>query len=284
MIACISHFSGGLPERLVGGVTEPAENLFSKLVSPVTRFFGNMQSGEILKENEELRHKVDELLAQNRSTQEYIEENERLRELLRLKEEMVNQEVVAAEVIALDWDNFSETVTINRGGRDGVEVEDAVVSTLGIVGRVSEVGDDWAIVTTLLSPRHSLGVKVTRTGDLAVAEGDVVLAKDGKLRLDYISGAAELIEGDIIETSGVGGVYPPKLVVGKVSEIKKDNSGAVSYAVVEPTADISRLYEVLVITDWSRESVDPDYVIGTPEEPIETVDEITDDEIENAEG
>ncbi len=284
VIAALSHFSGGLPEKAASGLMRPVEGIISKVISPVAGIFDGVSEKELEAENEKLKEQVYELTAENRTAEEYIRENERLRALLHLKEGMVNQEVTAARVTALGWDNFSQTVTINRGTADGVNLENAVVSTLGIIGRVSEVTKHSATVTTLLSPRHSLGVRVSRTADLAVCEGDAVLAKDNKLRLDYISGAAELIEGDIIETSGVGGVYPEGLMVGKISEIKKDNSGAVSYAVVEPTADFSRLYEVLVITDWTRESTSPEYIMDEPQEEVLTTEEITDSEIENAEG
>ena len=287
IIASVSHFSGRATEGVGGTVTSGVEGFFSKVLSPIKNLGTSFADKEkLIEENEQLRVQLDELIKENRGAEEYISENKRLKELLGIKETMVNKEVLAAEVISLDWDNFSETVTINRGSKDGIEKEDAVVSALGVIGRVTELGDSWARVTTLLSPRHSVGVRITRTGDLAVAEGDIKLAKDRKLRLDYISGAQELVEGDIVETSGMGGIYPPSLTVGKVSEIKKDSSGAVSYAIVEPTANFSRIFEVLVITDWSRESVEPDYVVNIPEttEIVENIDEITDEEIENAEG
>lgn len=287
IIASVSHFSDRATEGVGGAVTSGAEGFFSKVFSPLRNLGTAFSDKEkLVEENEQLKAQVDELIKENRGAEEYISENKRLKELLGIKETMVNKEVLAAEVISIDWDNFSETVTINRGIKDGLQKEDAVVSALGVIGRVTELGDSWARITTLLSPKHSVGVRITRTGDLAVAEGDIKLAKDRKLRLDYISGAQELVEGDIVETSGMGGVYPPSLTVGKVSEIKKDSSGAVSYAVVEPTADFSRIFEVLVITDWTRESVAPDYVVNVPEttEIAENIDEITDEEIENAEG
>lgn len=287
IVASVSHFSNGATEGAGGAVTSVAEGFFSKIFSPLKNLGTAFTDKErLIAENEQLKAQVDELIKQNRGAEEYISENKRLKELLGIKETMINKEVLAAEVISYDWDNFSETVTINRGSKDGVDKEDAVVSALGVIGRVTELGESWARITTLLSPKHSLGVKITRTGDLAVAEGDIKLAKDKKLRLDYISGAAELVEGDIVETSGIGGVYPSGLTVGKVREIKKDSSGAVAYAVVEPTADFARIFEVLVITDWTREAAAPDYVVNAPEsnEPTENIDEMTDEDIENAEG
>lgn len=286
LIAAVSHFGSGMPAKIAGFVIAPAEKLVAKIVSPVANFRDNiMNSDDLRAENDALKEELIELQAANRGVDEYIKENERLRELLRLKEEMTDKEIVAAEVISADSDNFSETVTINRGSRDGVEPEDAVISTLGVVGRVSEVGGTWARVTTVFSPKNSLGVRVTRTGDLAVAEGELKLAKDKRLRLGYISGAAELIAGDIIETSGIGGVYPPGITVGKVTEVRMDNSGAVDYAVMESTVDFSRLFEVLEITEWDRKEVEADYVEGT-EKPVNEPDsgEISPEDIQSAQG
>ena len=288
LLAAVSHLGGGLPAKAAGAVITPVEKLFSKLASPVSKLRDDVMSmGDLRRENEDLRAQVNELLTVNRSVEEYIEENGRLRELLRLREDMVDKEVLAASVISADSDDFSYTVTINRGSGDGVSVEDAVISTLGVIGRVSELGEHWARVTTLLSPRHALGVEIARTGDLAVLEGDLKLARDKQCKLGYITGSGELIEGDILVTSGYGGVYPPGITVGKVVSVRSDNSGKIDYAAVEPTADMSKLYEVLVITDWNREDVGPEYVTGNEASEggvEEGTDEITPEDIENALG
>ncbi len=282
LIALISHLTDRLPARMASGVITPAEKVVYKILSPVINLSeGIKNSGRYAEENEELRASINELTLENKSVEDYVEENKRLRELLGMKESMVNREVIAAEVIAYDWDNFSETIVINCGSGDGVELEDAVVTAEGAVGRVTELGSGWARVTTIISPKHSMGVKISRTGDLAVAEGDAKLSPDRKLRLGYISGAAKVIEGDIIETSGVGGIYPPGIAVGRITEVGVESSGTVAYAVVEPTAPLNKVKEVLVITEWSRESTSPEYI---EDNQAEITDEITDEEVENAQG
>lgn len=288
ILAMVSHFSDGMPGRVAGFVVTPVEKVLAKVVSPVARWKNNLFSaGKLREENEKLKEEIIALQSENRSVKEYVEENARLKELLGLKEEMAEKEVLAATVISADSDDFSKTITINRGSGDGIELEDAVISNLGVIGRVSELGGDWARVTTILAPEHSIGVRVTRTGDLAVLQGDISLAKDKLCRLDYISGSAELIVGDILETSGVGGIYPPGVSVGRISQVRMDNSGAVDYAVVEPTVDFSQLFEVLVITDWKRESISPEYIDGADDEiqdemPVEG--ELSQSDIENAIG
>lgn len=282
VVALISHLTDRLPARMASGVITPAEKVAYKVLSPIINLSeGIKNSGRYAEENEELRAEINELIMENKSVEDYIEENKRLRALLGMKESMVNTETVAAEVVAYDWDNFSETVVINRGSSSGIELEDAVVTAEGIVGRVTELGSGWARVMTIISPKHSMGVKISRTGDLAVAEGDAKLAPDSKLKLGYISGAAKVIEGDIIETSGVGGVYPPGIAAGRITEVSSQSSGKVAYAVLEPIAPLDKIKEVLVITDWTMASSSPENIVDSS---AESTNEITEEEVENAEG
>ncbi len=281
LVALVSHFTNRLPERMASGVITPAEKVVYKILSPIINMTDGVKNGKkYAEENEKLRAQIDELIMENRSVEDYLDENKRLRELLSIKESMPNCNMLAAEVVAYDWDNLSETIVINKGENSGIELDDAVVTAEGAVGRVTELGGGWARVTTLISPKHSMGVKISRTGDLAVAEGDAKLSPDGSFRLGYISGAAKIIEGDIIETAGVGGVYPSGIAVGKVTKVNVESTGKVSYAVIEPAAPLEKVKEVLVITDWT-ETVDVPEI--TPDIG-DTAEEITDEQAENAEG
>ncbi|MDO4617917.1 MAG: rod shape-determining protein MreC [Clostridia bacterium] len=286
LLSLISRFTGGFPAKIANAIITPVEKTFSKVLSPVYSFFGNVGDNEKLREeNEALLKQVDELTKANKSVETYIEENARLSELLGLKEKMTVKSV-GARVIGYDWDNFSETVTINRGKKDGVEIGNAVVTGRGVVGRVTEVGNDWAEVMTIISPEHSMGVRISRTGDLALCEGDVTLVRSKKMLLNYISGLSGITSGDILETSGEGGVYPPGYTVGRISEIKIGNTKTESYAEIEPAVDFSRISEVIVITGYETETIQSEYIIGEREDelPKEEIPEISEDEIENAEG
>lgn len=282
-LACTARFSNGTPQRIAGNIIMPAQKLASRVLTPVARLKDRIaQAGELEAENERLKAENHALRAENRGSEEYIKENERLRTLLRLEETMVGQSVVAARVLSVDFDNFSQTIVINRGSEDGLAVDNTVTAASGVIGRVSEVGRGWARVTTLLSPKNSMGVRITRTGDVAIAEGDLSMARSNTLKLCYISGSAQLIEGDTVETSGLGGIYPPGLFAGRISKIKKDNSGQVEYAVIEPGVDFSRLYEVLVITSGERESISPELVTGAPEREEEPTTESGGEEFDPA--
>ena len=124
---------------------------------------------------------------------------------------------------------------------DGINKGDAVISTAGAVGKVTEVGDDYSVVSTLLNPQVAVSVRIIRTGKPAVIEGD---HKTELCKMTFIEGPDSVNPGDFLETTG-GVVFPEGVLVGQVKEVMYEN--AVAYATVSPVTDISALFEVLVI-------------------------------------
>ena len=96
----------------------------------------------------------------------------------------------------------------------------------------------------------SLGAQVFRTGDLGVAQGDFSLMGENRLRLDYLPADCDLLGGDLVVTSGLGGFFPAGLVIGSVEELQMDDSGASSYAILAPAVDFSSLQQVVVIRSF----------------------------------
>ena len=128
-------------------------------------------------------------------------------------------------------------------------VNNCVVNETGaLVGVVTEVGLNWCTVATVLDTQAQFGATVFRTGESAVAMGDLELMQSGKLRLSYLSGANTPVGGDMVLTSGLGGYYPSGLVIGTVEDVRTDDSGLTQYAVVQPTVTPSALVEVFIIT------------------------------------
>ena len=145
--------------------------------------------------------------------------------------------------------NWASTLTLNRGTSSGVAVNNCVVNETGaLVGVVTEVGLNWCTVATVLDTQAQFGATVFRTGESAVAMGDLELMQSGKLKLSYLSGANTPVGGDLVLTSGLGGYYPSGLVIGTVEDVRTDDSGLTQYAVVQPTVTPSSLVEVFVIT------------------------------------
>ena len=120
-----------------------------------------------------------------------------------------------------------------------------------LVGTVSDVGTNWATILTLVDTETSIGAQVFRTGDLGVAQGNFSLMEENRLRLDYLPAECDLLRGDLVVTSGLGGYYPAGLVIGSVEEVQLDDSGASSYAVLVPTVEFSELQQVVVIRSYN---------------------------------
>ena len=120
-----------------------------------------------------------------------------------------------------------------------------------LVGVVAEVGENWATVRTLVDSDTEMGGQLARTGGAAILEGDFALMGEGRLKLTYLPENSELIAGDLVTTSGRGGVYPAGLVAGHVEEVRTDASGMTRYAVIAPETDLDGLQQVFVITDFT---------------------------------
>ena len=179
------------------------------------------------------------------------EENARLRELLNLRPQSYQLELESAAVTERTVTNWTSSLTLNVGTDHGVEAGDCVIDeTYALVGVVSEVGLNWCTVLTLVDTDTSIGAQVFRTKDLGLAVGDFTLMREDRLRLDYLPADCQLLGGDLVVTSGLGGYYPSGLSIGTVEEVQLSDSGAASYAVLAPSVDFGSLVEVFVIKSF----------------------------------
>ena len=273
LCAYLSRMGKNPVSNVINSVLSPIQSQIIKVTNPVNSFVDFISDMKTYKEeNERLKTENNKLMSELKSVEEYKAENERLQRILKISEEMTQMKTVAAKVIEYSSDNWFSYITINRGKSSGIEVSDAVITADGLLGQVSEVGNNWAKISTLINMENSVGVRIVRNGEIGIVEGDTKLSKTNKCRLGYLTANASVLSGDILETSGLGGIYPPGVMVGKISQISKDNMGRLDYAVVEPFVEFDNLYEVLVITDWIVES-EPEYV-DESEEDFENSDEI----------
>lgn len=202
-------------------------------------------------ENAELRQQIAKMEAQIRQAQDDSEENAFLRDLLGLQTQQRDFVFENARVTERSVSNWASSLTLDKGTNYDIAVNDCVVDATGnLVGIVSEVGYNWCTVLTVVDTSTSMGAQVFRTKDLGVAVGDFSLMGDGRLRMDYLPADCQLLGGDLVVTSGLGGYYPSGLVIGSVEEVQKDDSGASSYAVLVPEADLDSLTEVAVIKSF----------------------------------
>ncbi|MBQ3037691.1 MAG: rod shape-determining protein MreC [Clostridia bacterium] len=255
IFAALSRMGKNPLSDAVNTVLTPIQSSVAKITQSLDNGFEYLSEMKGYKQkNEELVRENRELTAQLKDIDEYREENERLKRLLKISDEMAGSQTVAARVVAYDDDNWFTYITIDKGEKHGIEVSDAVVTADGLLGQIVEVGYNWAKISTVINPESSAGVRIVRNGEIGIAEGDVKLSKINRCRLGYLISNASVIAGDILETSGLGGIYPPGIKVGKITDVRKDNMGRLDYAEIEPFIDFNNLYEVVVITQWSLQS------------------------------
>lgn len=248
------------PTSAAETVVSPFQNLFSGLkngLSGIGEYFTNQQM--LLRENELLQQQLDALREQMVDYEEIKQENEQLHDILSITRQREDLKMVAATVTFSDGGEYYYSFSINRGSRDGLSLKDAVVTTSGVVGYISELGYNYAKVTTVLSPDTNIGGCDSTSHDYGVLTGSSELAAQGLFKLSYLPKDSLIAVGNIVITSGLGGVYPQGLIVGIVQRVTPDEQGVSLDAVLLPTADLSDLKEVLVITDFDPEAVTPGY-------------------------
>jgi rod shape-determining protein MreC len=227
---------------------KPFQVTFTRVTTGVGGFFAHFKDLETERRRSAgLEARLIQAENETREIESYRRENERLRALLDLRDNPRNYEAIAAEVIARDVTNWFSTITIDKGTRDGIEVKQAVITTQGLVGYVTEVGWNWARVNTIINNGTSAGGIVVRTQDVAIVEGTFELQQDRFVRMTYIAADANIVTGDSIETSGLGGIYPRGILIGTITDILPATQTVSQTAIIQPAVDFERISEVLVI-------------------------------------
>jgi len=234
-------------ERMVNTVFLPVQSVvkwpYDKVKGSI-EFFTNMK--EYALENERLTGENAELKEKVRVLEINGIENEELRNMLNLTKKYDTSNAVVAEVISVD-SNWFEVITINKGSNDGIKENMTVLTPAGLVGKVTKVFDFSAQVTTILDVSNVVSASLTKTGDLVTTQGDMGLVKERLLNLKYVPSDILLSEGDVIETSGMGGIYPKGIYIGTINKVEEDTELKKQYALVEPGNDFSKMREVLII-------------------------------------
>ncbi len=249
------HFEAYLSNQAVSLVLSPFQQAVSWVGSQVNYVTSNIwEIATEHQQNKMLRNEVEQLRAQNLQASEYAAENERLRALLGYKQSATQFDLMAARVIGRESATWSSMIVINRGTVDGIQENMAVVTEKGLVGHVTEAGVNSSKVQLIMDPRSSVGTLVQRPQSrvTGIVEGD--MGNPTMPRMVNIPKNADVVEGDVIVTSGFGGVYPKGIIVGTVSSLGNDPGGLLKYGVIEPSVNFQKLEDVAVIVK-SREIV-----------------------------
>lgn len=248
---------------LLGGTANPVAGVIGFITTPVRgginsvvnwmedRYDYSFKYDQLTAQNAELKKQVAEMEEEIRQAQSANQENDRFRSLLGFQEKHRDFKMEPAIITAHGTSNWEASFTISKGESAGVSARDCVVDEFGnLVGIVTTVGPNWATVTTVVDTGTNLGGLIGRTDIAAILEGDFALMAQGTLKLSYLPENSEIIAGDEVLTSGMGGVFPSGVVVGTVVEVHTDASGVGRYAVIAPDADLENLRQIFVIKEF----------------------------------
>jgi rod shape-determining protein MreC len=236
------------------GIVGEVQRLVMSAVTGVRSAWGGYVAlRDVQADNAALQQQVQTLQVRLQEQRALAERAESLRQLLELRER-AGLETTAAEVIGGAASTEFRTVTIDKGTREGLAADMAVISSAGVVGRVILPSARAALVQLLVDRNAAVGALIERSR----VQGVVVGVGSDTLQMAYVPEAADVQTGDLVVTSGIDGIYPKGFVVGTVAAVR-NTPGGFHEVDVRPAADFSRLEEVLVVlTPPHRESEDED--------------------------
>jgi len=244
LISAQVNSRAGVPvlETVTFGVFSEIERAVSGAVSTVRNAWsGYVGLRHVKQENDELKRRLAAAEVALQQQRALADRARGLSELLDLRNRL-SLKTVAAEIIGASATPDFQTLTIDKGTRDGLKADMAVIAPAGIAGRVVIPGARSAKVQLIIDLNAAVGAVVERTR----AQGVVVGAGGDGLRMDYVSDAADVVVGDVVVSAGIDGIYPKGLAIGRVESIER-SGGAYRRIMVRPAVNFSALEEVLVV-------------------------------------
>lgn len=216
-----------------------------------------VQIRKLLEENVRLQQQLDEVLLENTRLQQEKSELSRLRELYQLDNQYDEYHKVGARIIARDSGNWYSVFMIDKGEDDGLRIDMNVIASGGLVGRISEVGPNWARVTSVISDNSNVSAMTLNSSDTMTVTGDLKTMHDGVIRFSQLIDSQDNVAvGDEVVTSHISDKYLPNILIGTIHTINRDSNNLTKSGYVTPAVDFEHLEEVLVITDMKWEMED----------------------------
>ena len=242
-------------DRVIVAIAAPVNEKLvavSNNADSVRNFFAALTTMQ--EENKKLKTEVETLSYANIQMAEIWAENQRLSNLLQYKNDAKNLKLQTAKVIGKNIGDIKDTVLINIGSNAGLRENMAVVNASGLVGIIDETYPDASRVLLITSPRCKAGGIVLRANSRVVGVVNGLAGGDAVLQMSNMARDADIVEGDIVVTSGFGGNHPGGLVIGNVSEVSLNVGGLLKQAKIVPAVDFGRLEEVMVVADYQNPS------------------------------
>ncbi len=243
-----------VPELLVQGVLAPFRAAATSLTKTAERYYSYMFRYEALEaENESLKEQIANMEDAARKADATERENARLRNQLSFKETHETYDEVDAYIIGWSSTDWSNTVTINRGSNAGIEENMVAITDVGeVVGLVTQVGANFAVVKTVLDSTLEISATITTSGYNGMVSGGYIEGNEKFLQMDYLPSSSIIRNKDQVVTSG-STVYPRGLILGHVVDAGFKETGVAKYAVLQPAADISSLEQIFIVTNFQTE-------------------------------
>lgn len=212
-----------------------------------------MEIKDVLDENQRLKEEVDRLTIENTKFQQERYELNQLRQLLKLDEQYSSYEKIGAKIIARDSSNWFASFTINKGSNDGIRLNCNVMAGSGLVGRVTDVGPNFAKVTSIIEDNNNTSGLLLSTGDHLIVTGDLSTMSKGMIAFSkLVDNDNKAAVGDKIVTSNISDHYLPGILIGYINSIETDSNNLTKSGTLTTAVDFEHLEDVLVIMELKQ--------------------------------
>ena len=252
----VSRDDKGL-ESGAGSTLNPVQKVaygFNRGVKDFVDFFLNFS--DVRDENKELKKENDKLKAEIDEYSKLKEENERLQKVLNFKDEKNNYDYIGTNIIGISGDSILNGYIVDRGKDDGIEKGMVVNSADGLVGQVSSVGKNWAIVQCIVNENVKVAVMVDSTREnTGILQGYKDYFNNNLAKVLNLPMDSEVKEGDVIVTSGLGGYYPKEIKIGEVVSVEEDRVKVMKSAIVKPYVDFNKIEELFIVAPKDKREI-----------------------------
>lgn len=241
-------------QNVIGTILSPFRAGIAAIDRQAERYYNYLFSYESLQaENKALQKQILDMQEDVRTAEEYQRENERLKTLLGLAEEHEDYQFVSAYIISWESSNYTSAFTIGKGTNSGLTEGMCAVTENGqVVGLITEVGLNWATVTTLMDSSLEISVSIASSGYTGVVQGTYLPDNTSVLRMNYLPTNAVVKNNDQVVTTG-STLYPRGLLLGYITNVSLDETGVAKYATLTPSCDLDALEQIFIITEYANQ-------------------------------
>lgn len=249
----IVALSGGATagENIMSSILQPLRSGVAAMDRQALKIYNYIFSYEALEaENAALKAEILEMEADIRTAQELQRENQRLQQLLELSEQHDDYAFEPAYIISWDASSWRSSFTIGKGSNKGLEQGMCAITENGqVVGLITEVGANWATITTILDNGLEISASIASSGHTGVVQGTYQSEDTRLLRMNYLTHEAVIKNGDQVVTTG-STLYPKGLLLGKITNVSLDETGVAKFASLEASCSLEDLEQVFIITEY----------------------------------